>query len=70
MYIYFKMCSHVEISLVLETKTVKVLTYVKSEVVCVCVMKNHVMKIQWGSCVALCFLNFGTGWTFVTSFIF
>ena len=27
MYIYFKMCSHVEISLVLEIKTVKVLTY-------------------------------------------
>lgn len=70
MYIYFQMCSHVEISLVLEIKTVKVLTYVKSEVVCV-----HDEELchedTWGSeSVALCFLNFGTGWTFVTIFIF
>jgi hypothetical protein len=55
------MCSHVEISLVLEIKTVEVLTYVKSEVVCVRDEEScHEDTVEGGS-VALCFHNFGTG---------
>ena len=44
-----------------------------SKVKSVGMMKNHVRKIQCtvrGVSVALCFLNFGTGWTFDTIFIF
>ena len=52
------MCSHVEISLVLEIKTVKVLTHVKSEVVRVCDEESCHEDTVEGVSVALCFINF------------
>lgn len=59
------MCLLVEILLVVQIRTVEVLTYVKSELVCV-LNEESCHEDTWGSgSVTPCFLNFGTGWIYL-----